>query len=90
MLPGGGRRTSVARRVFLIAAGLLVIQSRVLPRWLAWIAVVSGTLLFLQGFGLGGVIGTYGLALDLIGFVLFLLFVLLSSAILLRDRGAIS
>ena len=71
--------------VFLIAAGVLVIQSRVLPSWLAWIAV-SGTLLFLQGFGLGGVIGTYGLVLDLIGFVLFLLFVLLSSAISIRDE----
>jgi hypothetical protein len=75
--------------VFLIAAGLLVIESRILPRWLAWIAIVSGTLLFLQGFGLGGVIGTYGLVLDLIGFVLFLLFVLLSSAILLRDMRMI-
>ena len=73
--------------VFLIAAGLLVLQSRVLPRWLAWVSVVGGGLLFLQGFGLGGVIGTYGLVLDLIGFVLFLLFVLFSSAILLRDRG---
>jgi Domain of unknown function (DUF4386) len=73
--------------VFLIATGLLVIQSRVLPRWLAWISVIGGILLFLQAFGLGGVIGTYGLVLDLIGFVLFLLFVLLSSAILVRDRG---
>ena len=73
--------------VFLVAAGLLVIQSRALPRRLGWIAVVGGILLFLQGFGLGGVIATYGLVLDLIGFVLFLLFVLLSSAILLRDRG---
>jgi hypothetical protein len=72
--------------VFLIAAGLLVIQSGVLPRWLAWIAIVSGAFLFLQGFGLGGVIGTYGLVLDLIGFVLFLLFVAISSAILLRDE----
>jgi hypothetical protein len=72
--------------VFLIATGVLVIQSRVMPRWLAWIAVVSGTLLFLQGFGLGGVIGTYGLVLDLIGFVLFLLFVLLSSAIAIRNE----
>jgi hypothetical protein len=59
-----------------------------LPRWLAWIALASGTMLFLQGFGLGGVIGTYGLVLDLIGFVLFLLFVLLSSAMLLRDQGS--
>jgi len=73
--------------VFLIAAGLLVIRSRVLPRWLAWIALVSGTVLFLQGFGLGGVIGTYGLVLDLVGFVLFLLFVFLSSAIAIRDQG---
>ena len=74
--------------VFLIAAGLLVIQSGVLPRWLAWISIVGGILLFLQGFGLGGIIGTYGLVLDLIGFVLFLLFVLFSSAILVRDRGS--
>jgi len=73
--------------VFLIATGLLLIGSGVLPRWLAWISVVGGILLFLQAFGLGGVIGTYGLVLDLIGFVLFLLFVLLSSAILVRDRG---
>jgi hypothetical protein len=32
--------------VFLIAVGLLALQSRVLPRWLAWIAVISGILLF--------------------------------------------
>jgi len=75
--------------VFLIAAGLLVSRSRVLPRWLARIAVVGGIMFLLQGFGLGGVIGTYGLAIDLIGFVLFLLFVALSSAILLGDRGPV-
>jgi hypothetical protein len=73
--------------VFLISAGLLAIRSRVLPSWLAWMAIVSGSLLFLQGFGLGGVIATFGLVLDLIGFVLFLLFVALSSAILLRARN---
>ena len=73
--------------VFLVATGLLLIRIRLLPHWLAWIAIISGTLLFLQGFGLGGVIGTYGLVLDLIGFLLFLLFVLLSSAILMRDRA---
>jgi Domain of unknown function (DUF4386) len=73
--------------VFLIATGLLLIESRVLPRWLAWMAVIGGVLLFLQGFGLGGVIGTYGLVIDLVGFVLFLLFVLISSAILLRAHG---
>jgi hypothetical protein len=73
--------------VFLIATGLLVPRSRVLPRWLAWICLAGGILLFFQGFGLGGIISSYGLVLDLIGFVLFLLFVLLSSAILFRDRG---
>jgi len=72
--------------VFLIATGLLLIRIRVLPHWLAWIAVAGGTFLFVQGFGLGGIIGTYGLVLDLIGFVLFLVFVLLSSAILLRRQ----
>lgn len=73
--------------VFLVSAGLLAIRGRVLPRWLAWMAVIAGGLLFLQGFGLGGVIATYGLVLDLVGFVLFLLFVLLSSALLLRSRA---
>ena len=73
--------------VFLIATGLLLVRIRVLPRWLAWIAVIGGTFLFVQGFGLGGVIGTYGLVLDLIGFVLFLVFVLLSSAILLKRHA---
>lgn len=72
--------------VFLIATGLLILQSRILASWLAWISLAGGVLLFLQGFGLGGIIASYGLVLDLIGFVLFLLFVLLSSAILLRDR----
>jgi Domain of unknown function (DUF4386) len=73
--------------VFLVAAGLLISQSGVLPRWLAWMSVAGGILLFLQGFGLGGIIGTYGLVIDLVGFVLFLLFVLLSSVMLLRGCG---
>jgi hypothetical protein len=72
--------------LFLIAAGLVLIETQVLPRWLGWLSVSGGILLFLQVFGLGGVIGTYGLVLDLIGFVLFLLFVLASSTLLLRDR----
>jgi hypothetical protein len=70
----------------VIAAGVPIIQSRVLPRWLASISVPTGIFLFLQSLGLGGIIGTYSLVLDLIGFVLFLLFVLLSSVILRRDR----
>jgi hypothetical protein len=70
--------------LFLVAAGVLAVQSAILPRWLAWTSIAAGVLLFLQGFGLGGVIGTYGLVLDLVGFVLFLLFVLASSVTLLR------
>lgn len=73
---------------FLVAAGLLILQAAGPPRWLAWIAIASGVLLFLQGFGLGGVIATYGLVLDLVGFVLFLAFVALSSVMLLRARRA--
>jgi hypothetical protein len=74
--------------LFLFTAGLLARRTTLLPRWLAWIAIVAAIFLFLQGFGLGGVIATFGLAFDLIGFVLFLLFVLVSSVIMLgRERG---
>jgi hypothetical protein len=58
----------------------------VLPRWLGWVAILASPFLFLQGFGLGGVIGSFGLILDLIGFLLLLIFVLVSSIILSR-RG---
>jgi hypothetical protein len=67
-----------------VAAGLLVMKTRLLPRWLGWVAIIAGILFFLQGFGLGGVIATFGLVLDLIAFVLFLTFVLASSVVLLR------
>lgn len=72
-----------------VAAGLLVMKSGVLPRWLGWIAILAGIMFFLQGFGLGGVIATFGLVLDLIAFVLFLIFVLTSSIMLLK-RGTIT
>jgi hypothetical protein len=73
--------------LFAIAAGVLAIGSGVLPRWLGWVSILAGIMLFLQGFGLGGVIATFGLILDLIGFVLLLLFVLVSSVNLLaRER----
>jgi hypothetical protein len=75
--------------VFALAAGLLVIHSGVLPRWLGWVSILAGILFFLQGFGLGGVIATFGLVLDLIGFVLFLIFVLVSSVILLTRGSAL-
>lgn len=69
--------------LFLVSAGVLLRESGVLPRWLAWASILAGILLFLQGFGLGGVISNFGLMLDLIGFVLLLIFVLVSSVILL-------
>lgn len=66
------------------AAGLLVLRSGVLPRWLGCVSIFAGILLFLQVFGLGGVIASFGLVLDGIGFALALIFVLVSSVILLR------
>jgi ABC-type multidrug transport system permease subunit len=62
----------------------------VLPRWLGWVSILVGILFFLQGFGLGGVIASFGLIPDGIGFVLFLIFVLVSSVILLRRERAVS
>jgi Domain of unknown function (DUF4386) len=72
------------------AAGLIVLKSGVLPRWLGWVSIVVGILFFLQGFGLGGVITSFGLVLDLIGFVLFLVFVLVSSVIMLTRENAVA
>lgn len=72
---------------FVLATGLLVLATGVLPRWLGWIAVATSPFLLLQGFGLGGIVGTFGLVLDLIGFLLFLIFVLASSIILLRRES---
>jgi hypothetical protein len=43
-------------------------------------------LFVIQGFGLGGAIASFGLVLDLIGFVLLLMFVLVSSVILLMRK----
>jgi hypothetical protein len=76
--------------LFAAAVGLHVLRSRVLPRWLGWTAIVLGALFFLQGFGLGGVIATFGLVLDLIGFVLLLIFALVSSVILLRRQDTVA
>ncbi len=75
--------------LFAFAAGVLVIRSGVLPRWLGWVSILTGIMLFLQGFGLGGVIASFGLVLDGIGFVLLLIFVLVSSVILLTRENAL-
>lgn len=66
---------------FMLGSGLLVLTTRVLPRWLGWVAVAASPFLLVQTFGLGGVVANFGLALDLVGFLLFLIFVLASSVI---------
>ena len=75
--------------LFAVAAGLLVIRSGVLPRWLGWVSILVGGLFFFQAFGLGGVIASFGLVLEIIGFVLFLLFVIVSSVILLTRENTV-
>jgi hypothetical protein len=72
----------------MLGTGLLVLATRVLPRWLGWIAVATSPFFFVQGFGLGGVVSSFGLTLDLIGFPLFLIFVLASSVIGLTRASA--
>ena len=76
--------------LFALATGLIVLKSGVLPRWLGWVSILVGILFFLQAFGLGGVIATFGLILDIIGFLLLLIFVLASSVIFLRRGTAAS
>ena len=74
--------------LFAFATGALVLRSGVLPRWLGWMAILVASMFFLQGFGLGGVVASFGLVLDLIGFVLLVVFVLVSSVTLLRRAPA--
>jgi hypothetical protein len=76
--------------LFALATGLIVLKSGVLPRWLGRISIAAGLMFFLQAFGLGGVIASFGLVLDIIGFVMFLIFVLASSIIFLRRQTAVS
>jgi len=74
---------------FMLGSGLLALSTRVLPRWLGWVAVAASPFLLVQAFGLGGVVANFGLVLDLVGFLLLLIFVLASSVIaLIRPRVA--
>lgn len=72
--------------LFALAAGIRILRTGDFPRWMGKMMLVVAPLLFLQGFGLGGVIATFGLLLDLIGFVLLLVFVIASSVLGLRRR----
>ncbi len=64
---------------FLLGSGLVVLTTGVLPRWIGWVAVAASPFLFAQAFGIGGAVSNFGLVLDLVGFLLFLIFVLASS-----------
>lgn len=72
--------------VFVAAAGLLLLRTAVLPRWLGWAGLATAAMFFGQGFGLGGVIADFGLILDLIGFVLLIAFVAVSSIVAMQRR----
>jgi hypothetical protein len=76
--------------VFFVANGLSLIRSGYLPSWLGWLAFL--TALF-NAFGLGNVFTDHGaFASDgvlgfLIGFLLFILWILLASIALFRRLG---
>jgi hypothetical protein len=72
----------------MLGTGLLVLSTRVLRRWLGWIAVAASPFLLVQTFGLGGIIADFGLVFDLIGFLLFLIFILGSSYVRMRADGS--
>jgi uncharacterized protein DUF4386 len=76
--------------LFALATGVLILRSGPLPRWLGWTAMLVAALLFLQAFTLGGVVTSFGLGIDGVGFVLLLIFVLVSSIILLRRESSTS
>jgi hypothetical protein len=60
---------------FMLAAGAQILRGQALPRWLGWLGIAASPFLFLQAFGLGGVVSNAGLALDLVGFLLLLVFI---------------
>jgi hypothetical protein len=73
--------------LFAAAVGWTVLRTGVLPRILGWAMLAVAVLFVLQGFGLGGVISNFGLVLDLIGFLLLLIFIAASSVILMHRRA---
>jgi hypothetical protein len=73
--------------VFAAAVGWTVLRTGALPKFLGWTMLVVAALFVVQGFGLGGVIATFGLAVDLVGFLLLLIFITTSSVILTRRRA---
>jgi hypothetical protein len=76
--------------LFMLAAGAQILRGQVLPRWLGWVGVAAAPFLFLQAFGLGGVVSNVGLALDLVGFLLLLIFIAATSVVGLQRRAAVT
>ena len=73
--------------LFAAVVGWTVLRTGVLPRVLGWAMLLVALMFVLQGFGLGGVIANFGLVLDLIGFLLLLIFITASTVILMRRRA---
>ena len=71
--------------MFLIAAALTVLPLRALPRWLGWIGLVGGMCLILGAFSFATPQSILGI-IDLLGLVLFLLWILLTSIWMLRGQ----
>ena len=82
---GLGREVSIFLRAAALPGAELVLPF-LAPRWLGWVAAAASPFLLVQAFGLGGVVANFGLALDLVGFLLLLIFVLASSVIGLTRR----
>jgi hypothetical protein len=74
--------------LFAFATGLAVLRGNALPRWLGQMALAIGVLLLVQAPMLGGVVTPLGLLVDGLGFILLLVFVLVSSIVQLRAGAA--
>ncbi len=84
-----GDVSTVARGLFLLTAGLVVVRHRVLPRWIGHLALVVGgmSLVGLVGATFGGPLAGLWLT-GLFGFVVWVLVVGVAALVLLmRSRG---
>jgi hypothetical protein len=77
------------RLIVVACVGVVYAAAFLIYAWLGYVAIVAAIGLFVQGFGLGGVIADFGLVFDLVGFGLFMIFVLASSIVMLRREGTL-
>jgi hypothetical protein len=71
--------TMLPLSVLMAAAAVVIVRTRVLPRWLGWLAAVTAPLLLVNGMFLDAEFGP--------AFLLFLLWVLLTSVVLTVRPG---